>query len=95
VLGETLLPPLNRVMDALTPFLEGAADFADRHPQVTAGLMGVSGAFVALHVATLAHPVPAGITALPRRAPPRRAPRDCPPRLTRKDPPFQSPFRAP
>jgi TP901 family phage tail tape measure protein len=49
--GQALLPAMKEILSAIAPFLLAMADFASANPKLTAGLVAVTGAFLALSVA--------------------------------------------
>lgn len=53
-IGSALLPGLNRLLEILTPLATGVADFADRFPNLTAGVIAATSAVVGLRVAMAA-----------------------------------------
>ncbi|RWX72607.1 phage tail tape measure protein [Mesorhizobium sp. M2A.F.Ca.ET.039.01.1.1] len=50
-IGNALIPPLTELMDKLAPLIDRFADFAALHPQLTAGIVGLTGALIALRIA--------------------------------------------
>lgn len=52
--GDSLLPALNRVMDAVGPAITGISDLAQRFPTLTAGIIAATSAIIALRIALTA-----------------------------------------
>ena len=50
-IGDSLLPGLERIMDALRPVIAGFAEFARNNPNLTATVVGVTGSVIGLRVA--------------------------------------------
>ncbi len=57
-LGNALLPSLTRIAEAITPLVEGFANFAQQNPGIATGIVTLAGAFAGLVVAL---PIIAGI----------------------------------
>lgn len=53
-IGNTLLPGLNRVMDALRPMLQGFERFAAANPRLVSGAIGLASALIGLRIAGIA-----------------------------------------
>ena len=48
VIGQSLLPPLTRIAEAITPMVEGFANFAQQNPAIATGIVSLAGAFAGL-----------------------------------------------
>lgn len=54
VIGAALIPALNALMERLEPLIETITQLATANPMLTASIVGVAGALIALRVASLA-----------------------------------------
>lgn len=52
-LGGALLPSINDTMGAMGPYVSKMAEWADKNPEWTKGIVGITGALVGLRIATL------------------------------------------